>query len=269
MKEKVALILSGWGMRAIFCVWALLALKDTFGISSPDIIIAWSGSAWTASYFVAEQYDYIKKIRLKLLSTKRFINAWRFWKIMDIDYLIDKVFKKQAPLDFEKIYASKIDYYIPMTDGVTWKVEYFSAKAWCDVFELMRATKAIPIIYWKKVRVGSRYYHDGSNSSGVELHIQKAFSLWAQRIIVIHSNTIFPLRLLKLWLFFKSRTFKNWFLQEYCERKQLQKTFRNDKRIISISPKNMHLSVIDNNAGNLKKAFEVWYEQVAHLDTLD
>lgn len=84
---------------------------------------------------------------------------------MDIDYLIDVVFKQQAPLDVQQIEKSSIDYYIATTNARTGEVEYFSPKNEKNVFELMRASKAIPFFYGKSISINGQRYHDGSNSS--------------------------------------------------------------------------------------------------------
>lgn len=127
---------------------------------------------------------------------------------MDIDYLIDVVFKKQAPLYVKKVYDSPIRYYIAATNAHSGKVEYFSQKDGINIFELMRASKAIPFFYGKSVGINGSAYHDGSNSSAVELHIQKALDLGANRIIVLDSNTKFSHFIIRLRLFFRSRVFK-------------------------------------------------------------
>lgn len=262
MKKKTALILSGWWMRAVFCVGALLALQKELGFTAPDIVIAWSWSVGTASYFVARQYMDIKNIRLSQLSNKRFVNFWRVGKIMDIDYLIDIVFKKQTPLHVKTVYTSPIKYYIATTHAQSWEVEYFSQKDGIDIFELMRASKAIPFFYGRSVNINGSRYHDGSNSSAVELHIQKALALGAERVIVLDSNTKFPHILIHLWLFFKGRIFKKWMMKEYRERKNLAKTFRIHKNIFFCSASNITSSAIDNKQSILKANFFTWYNEI-------
>ena len=125
MNNKTAIIMSGGGMSCSYGVGALLALVEKFNFKKPAIAIAGSGSSGTMSYFVAEQYDSIRNIWTNLLSTKKFINPFRITKIIDIDYLIDEVFKKQDALDEEKIYNSKITYLIPATNVDTGEIEYF------------------------------------------------------------------------------------------------------------------------------------------------
>lgn len=262
MKNKIALILSWWWMRAVFCVGALTALVEKCWYTNPDIVIAWSWSSWTASYFVARQYKDIKKIRLTLLSTKKFINFWRIRKIMDIDYLIDIVFKQQAPLRVKQIEKSSIDYYIATTNSRTGKVEYFSPKNKENVFELMRASKAFPFFYGKSIPINGKYYHDGSNSSWVELHIHKALSLGANKIIVIDSYTKFSPLIIRFWLLFKSHIFSRWFMKEYIYRQKMTKKLQHNKNILFCSWSISSLSALDNNISDLKIAYLQWYNHI-------
>lgn len=264
MKKKTALILSGWGMRAVFCVGALLALQKELWFTAPDIVIAWSWSVGTASYFVARQYKDIKSIRLSHLSTKKFINFWRIRKIMDIDYLIDVVFKKQAPLQVKKIYDSPIRYYIAATNAHSGTVEYFSQKDGIDIFELMRASKAIPFFYGKSVDINWSLYHDGSNSSAVELHIQKALDLGAEKIIVLDSHTNFSHLIIRLRLFFKGSVFKKWMMQEYRKRETLAKGFRTNNKIFFCSAWDTSSSAMDNSKSVLKNSFLQWYQEIVN-----
>jgi predicted patatin/cPLA2 family phospholipase len=71
----------------------------------------------------------------------------------------------------------------------------------------MRASKAFPFFYGKSIPINGQYYHDGSNSSWVELHIHKALSLGANKIIVIDSYTKFSPLIIRFWLLFKSHIF--------------------------------------------------------------
>ena len=106
MKNKTAIIMSGGGMTCSYGAGSILALAEKYNLEKPDIVIAGSGNAGTLAYFVAQQYDSIFNIWSNLLATKKFIDLGRILKIIDIDYLIDEVFKKQAPIDEERVYSS-------------------------------------------------------------------------------------------------------------------------------------------------------------------
>ena len=126
MKNKTAIIMSGGGMTCSYGAGSILALAEKYNLEKPDIVIAGSGNAGTLAYFVTRQYDFMINIWSNLLATKKFIDLGRISKIVDIDYLVDEVIKKQAPIDEEKIYSSKILYLIPATNVETGQVTFFS-----------------------------------------------------------------------------------------------------------------------------------------------
>jgi predicted patatin/cPLA2 family phospholipase len=114
---------------------------------------------------VSEQYDDMVKIWREKLSTSDFIDLGRVSKVLDIDYLIDIVFKQQVPLDYQKIKQSLMEFEIPVTHLKSGKVHYKSPKD-DDLFELLRATKAVPGAYGKAITLSDgQQYIDGSNSS--------------------------------------------------------------------------------------------------------
>lgn len=120
------------------------------------------------SYFIAEQYHSIKNIWENLLTSKKFINRLRFWNIIDINYLIDEIFKKQDILNISNISHSPIDYYIAATNAITGKVEYFSNHNNVDIFEVMRASKAMPFFFGETVQINNQYFIDSPNSTSIK-----------------------------------------------------------------------------------------------------
>jgi predicted patatin/cPLA2 family phospholipase len=206
MSNKTAIIMSGGGMTCSYGVGAILALIEEYNLTKPDIVIAGSGNAGTLAYYVAEQYGSIRNIWSNLLSTKKFINLLRIWNVIDIDYLIDEVFRKQDILDVKKIYDSKMIYLIPTTNIETGNVEYFSNKNNDDIFEALRATKAMPILFRHKVCINGGKYCDSYASISVKRNALKAISLGATKIIIIDNDRFNFVNYLFLSIRFK---FKN------------------------------------------------------------
>lgn len=220
---KTAIILSGGGMKAAYCVGALLGLQER-GIM-PDIIITGSASSGTGSYFAAGQFTSITTIWTQLLSTKKLIDIKRVQKVFDVDYLIDEVFKKQDSLDQAAVTESPITYLIPATDMASGEVHYFSNRdSDFNVFESMRASMAYPLLYGKAVTVRGRKYTDGLLSTSPYFHIQKARELGADRIFVVDSAARTNRLLYKLWLSFKSNEYRRLQLKhmnEQCSMKDV------------------------------------------------
>jgi predicted patatin/cPLA2 family phospholipase len=269
MAYKTAIIMSGGGMTCSYGVGTLLALIEKYDFKNPDIAIASSGNAGTLSYFVSEQYTSIRNIWSNLLSTKKFINPFRFSRIIDIDYLIDDVFKKQDVLDEEKIYSSKITYLIPAIDLDTGKVKYFSNKNKDNIFEAMRATKAMPIAFNKNVCINGKKYCDSYLSSSVKLSALKAIELGAEKIIIIDnelSNFVNEFAF-AIWLRLKNKEFKKNYLS-YLEKIKGTK-FPNNVQIIYLKPKKkLKITTLNNNQEMLKKTIQQGFDEAFVNETL-
>ena len=187
---KTAWIFSGGSARAVYTAGSLYALCN-IGIKKPDIIIAGSGSAGTSLCYVSGQTEIIKKVWCESLSTKKFLNFWRFWKILNVDYLVDIVLKKNNPLNIEKIIKSSILVYLPVTDSKTGKIDYLSNKMGLDIYEVLRAAVSVPI--WTNMFsvmgnfINGKFYSDSPPAARYQLHVHKAIKEGAEKIIVFDS----------------------------------------------------------------------------------
>src|SRR5687768_16879527 len=130
---RLGIVTSGGGTACAYSAGGLHALAVEMGITQPYCCVGSSGSAGTLAYFVAGQFNSIANIWCELLATKKFINIKRLHRIIDIDYLIDEVFKKQDPLNIEAIKKSSIIFNIAVTDALK-RVKYFSNEDSVDMF---------------------------------------------------------------------------------------------------------------------------------------
>src|SRR3990167_9725188 len=156
--KKIAIVASEGGMSCAYSVGAILALVEKFDLVNPYLVIGSSGSTGTFAYYVAGQYKSIRNIWENLLPSKKFISWLRLNRVMDIDFLIDDIFKKQDTLDVEKIKSSEIKFYISATNIETGEAEYFGNQSDIDIFEVLRASSAAPIVYNKLVEINGNKY---------------------------------------------------------------------------------------------------------------
>jgi len=261
-KGKLALILGGGGMSTSYTVGVLLALKKKFKIA-PDIIIAGSGSAGTASYFVSGQFNSgIKNVWLKEILNPRFISGKGFFKKIDIDFLVDEVFKKKAKLNADKIQSSPILLAIPMVDAKSGKLKYFTNKDKVDWFEVLRAGKAIPIFYNKAVQIGKQNYHDSHLSASPETHTQYAKKLGATKIISVHCTDItirLESDLIESFWFFMKKDKK--FRKNYYEINSIQESITPESFIIFPSRKPF-ANLLDTNRDDIVDTIELGYNDI-------
>jgi predicted patatin/cPLA2 family phospholipase len=97
--------------------------------------------------------------------------------VYDIDYMVDVIFRQRNPLDVEKIKAAPQAVYVPILNYDTLEVEYFTNRPErpivrdglsvrtrdlreYDVYDLIRASNAAPVLYDKVVYLGGRRYVD-------------------------------------------------------------------------------------------------------------
>jgi predicted patatin/cPLA2 family phospholipase len=267
MRDKIAIIFLGAGLASSYSVGSILGLIDKYKLTNPEIVLAGSGSVGTASYFVSGQYESLKNIWINLLSTRKFINFWRFWKILNIDYLIDEVFKKQSPLNQLRIRESKIKYYISVTNNYNSKVEFLSAKN--NIFEKMRASKSMPFFYGRRVKIGNKKYVDTFlSSSGINLKLKKAVELGANKIIVLNPNlkSKFAHFLIGIWSFFKGKDFyKNYFKQS-----KYRYAFPESVKIFEICPKkHLKIFILDNSKKFINSLIDLGYSEVINNKELE
>ncbi len=156
-------------------------------IKKPDILIGCSGSAPTSICYLSGQDEIIKKVWLESLSTKRFVNLLRFWKIVDIDFLIDEVIRKNNPLDIKRFQESEVLALFPLTNTKSGEIEYISNRDNVDFWEVIKAAVSVPICTKLSLRgskVGNNFYSDSAGASRYQLHVAKAIEEGAERIVV-------------------------------------------------------------------------------------
>ena len=89
----------------------------------------------------------------------------------------------------EKIKSSEIKFYISATNIETGEAEYFGNQSDIDIFEVLRASSAAPIVYNKLVEINGNKYIDGAIGAPLSVNIEKAKQEGAEVIIVIDNST--------------------------------------------------------------------------------
>ncbi|MBU6323755.1 MAG: hypothetical protein KGI41_04295 [Patescibacteria group bacterium] len=196
--EPVAIITSGGGMKCAYSGGALTALAKKLGLTDPDIYVSASGSVGNMFYFLARQFDAGETVWTRYVPTPEFISYFPVPK-MRVDYLVDRVFREFMPLDVKRFEATPTRWFVPVVDEETGVANFLSNEYWLDPYEVMRAAKAIPILYNGHVRLGSHGYLDGDMATSTATLIQKALDAGARRILCI-TNTNAPSRLARIAL---------------------------------------------------------------------
>ena len=206
MTNKIAIVSSGGGMSCSYSSGVMKALVEKYKFTNPDIVVAASGSSGVLTYYVSKQYKPMVNIWCDYLTNKKFINPLRFWKIINVDYLIDAVLGNKEKLDESVVKYSKTKLFIPAINIKTGEVKYFSNKD--NILEALRASKAMPLAYNKYVKIKNEKYCDSSISSSIEMNILKAIELGAKKVIAIDTRNLNKTLLYNLWLYSRNSLFK-------------------------------------------------------------
>jgi len=271
-KQKIAIVVEGGGMKCAYSAGVLMALAEQLKFTEPDIAVGSSGGGASLLYYISWQYELGRKIWTELLSTDKFISLTRLYPIFDMDYLVDTVFKQQAPLDMEKILKSKTKLFLSATNFETGQVQYFSNDGSTDIFEAARATVALPLVYNKKIKINGNEYIDGDVASSVNINIQKAIKEGATKILVIENDRTLPNQ--------PADTSLYWKILSFIESEPIRNAIKNNEtKKDYVIPENVEMfyvepstvttiSAIDHNQDDLKKTFKLGYDDVTNNSKL-
>jgi predicted patatin/cPLA2 family phospholipase len=173
--ERPALVVQGGGLRGVYSMAALAVLEELDLRDAFSVVVGSSAGAINGAYFLAHQARESVQIYTEDLSSCRFISPWRVWRIVDVDYMIDVALKEHHPLDERELHAAPAAHLTVVTDAMTGQPRVVSAEEPVDLYEVFRATAALPGLYNKKVaidgRPAARRYVDGGVASLLPLDV--------------------------------------------------------------------------------------------------
>ncbi len=182
--RKLALVIEGGGMRGVYSAGALLAL-ESMGLSHAfDEVYGTSAGAINAAYLLSRQATSGITIYYEDINNRHFINRLRWYKIADIDFVVDRVLRHIKPLHVDDVLASPSRLFIALmdcADGRGFLVDV--RKSTASLLTLLKATSALPVLYNRPVEVDGRRCLDGGLHKAVP--IQDAIAGGATDILVL------------------------------------------------------------------------------------
>jgi predicted patatin/cPLA2 family phospholipase len=170
-------------MRGVYSMGALSHLEKTGLRCAFDLVVGSSAGAINGAYLLAGQAIDAVRVYVDNLSTRNFVNLLRLNRIVDIDYMVDVALKKKCPLDLDTLHGSPCLLQAILTDAETGEATVFTNRDNMDIYEVIRATAALPALYNRKVKVGDRAYIDGGLSETVP--VQRALAFGAEFSLVV------------------------------------------------------------------------------------
>jgi predicted patatin/cPLA2 family phospholipase len=180
--RKVGIVLQGGGMRGVYSAAICSELSKLDLADAIDYAIGTSAGGINAAYF-AERHPSYYEAYTEYISNNRFIKLSDKKPKMDLDYMVDRVLKAVYPIDMLRLRSSTTKVEITVTNLFTQNVEYMDPAQVEDIYELFRATAAMPIFYGKSVMIGDTPYIDGGVKDAVP--IMRAINKGCTDIVVV------------------------------------------------------------------------------------
>lgn len=185
--RKIALVLEGGGMRAAAAAGGALALGHLGLAEVFDEVYATSAAVMNASYFMSRQEDLGISIYFDDLTTRRFCNRLRLWKVLDVDYVITEIVQQRKRLDVEFLKKSRTRLHVSVMDHETGEAFVIDTTRSAEpLVKLLHAALAIPVFYNRTVQVEGRPCMDGGLT--IPFPLQSAIDDGCTDILVLLSH---------------------------------------------------------------------------------
>ncbi|MCF8038851.1 MAG: hypothetical protein K9K79_06000 [Desulfohalobiaceae bacterium] len=277
-----ALLLEGGGMRAGYVAGGLMALMDA-GINAFDYGLAVSASVPSLAYFKAGQRRDMERVWRHELNTAYLVQYKNYpaaslalsedRPILNIDYLVDEVFRKKYPLSRHRLQNNPMQAFFAATDLKQRKLTFFSADH-TDIYSVFKAAMAVPGCYLSTVCVDQQECVDGGLINFLPL--DQLVRLPVDRILVFLTRPLgaehFLPGLLEKGLFYRFFAKNDWMFEQLQETEQnYAQTVRmlqaqceqQPDRVKIIAPENrLPVRFISRNKKRINRTIDIGYEQV-------
>ncbi len=186
--RTIGLVAYGGSMSGVIGGGAMIALEE-LGLSHAfDHIICNSAGFANASYLLADSTHIGATIYFEECASRKFINFFRFWNIVDIDFLID-VMRTKKILHVDRIASSETKLYVELHSTRTHKEQYLEVHTIPPdhYFEIMHAATAIHYLHPGGSFINGIPYMDIRPYTRSK-HIQQAQALGCTDILVIYNR---------------------------------------------------------------------------------
>lgn len=160
--RRLGLVIEGGGMRAVCSGGGAVALSQLGFTELFDDVYATSAAVMNASYFLSDQAALGITVYYESLVTGRFMNPLRFWRILDVDYVVDSIVAVQKPLKVDRVLASRTRFFVSLIDKLSGEGTVIDVKTTsAPLLQVFRAAMAIPVFYNRTVNLEGRQFIDG------------------------------------------------------------------------------------------------------------
>ncbi len=171
--KKRALVILGGTMKGAFIVGVMSSVYKLLGPNYFDTIYARSVGVFEQVFFTANQPDIMENTWREYVHGTQLINLSNLFSsksILDLDYLVELFKSEKSRLNVEAFKQSSTKLKVFVTDYQTKEPVLLDPKIE-NVFDVMRATSALPFVYKKKVFINGKRYLDGSVSDAAKFKV--------------------------------------------------------------------------------------------------
>lgn len=160
--RRLGLVIEGGGMRGSTTAGGALALAH-LGLSGLfDDVYATSAGVMNAAYYLSRQEDIGISIYFDDLASRAFYSPWRFWKVLDVDYVMEDIVKGSKRLDLDRLRQSPSGLHVALLDRATGESFVANTRlAKESIYSVLHAALSVPVLYNRSVMVGGRPCMDG------------------------------------------------------------------------------------------------------------
>lgn len=276
IQDGLGIVSSGGGMSCAYGAGVLYGLAKHYGIKEPKVVIGSSGSAASSMGYVLREYEETRRVWTKYISAEssKVISKIRLFRIFDVDYLIDKILKKRhRPFHDKMLKKSKTKLLIAATgyeDGI---VEFFRPQLEKShtVYEMLRASKAVPVAFRKKIVLAGRQYIDGTIGAPLVDSVKKAVAEGVKNVLVIKNGRGVPWRSRFLWRtysFLVNRDLRK-SIWRYCRQRDSQILALSEVNAFILEPsRKLKTKLLTTNREKLKDSFDLGVADVKNSASL-
>lgn len=231
--RKIALVNFGGFMTGVYSAGAMLALVEMGYENSFDDIYTISSGFHNACSFLSGDGVRNTSVYYEDLCDGNFFKPKRFWKIIDVEYLVE-ILRHKKPINVDNLFKQKTQLFVRLKSKNKKDEEYVEIHKFgkSKFFNLIRAAASIPFLSPGKIKLGHDAYKD---------------PIWFDRQMVEHLNYVLQTKNTDIFIIYNQYS-------QYAYLKKYIKNFHQN-RILHVYPKkNWQLGHFENNPKILKKA---------------
>lgn len=188
--RKIALIMFGGTMTGVRGASALVALEKLGFRDVFDDIYTMSAGFANGGGFLSRQIKFATSIYNEELASKKFINLFRFSKIVDIDYLV-KVIQLKRYIIPEYVIDHPTNLWVRLTNVLKNKIEYINPKGLKEknFWSLVKVSMSIPYLNPGVTVIDGEHYKDpGVRDRHIIEHVKHCLDSKATDILIIFNR---------------------------------------------------------------------------------